>query len=288
MAPKYQKLPLQTNQPGLLVILIDQSISMTNPYAGTKKHEFAARAVNRCIYEIIAACKDGVKIKDRCYVGVIGYGKVTKPLLGGYPSKLHLQVKRTEGLKKMVPDGAGGLSPIDIKLPIWIEPEADNGTPMDKAFDLCTELVKPWIKEHPNDFPPIVINITDGEPNNHEAAESSAEGLRSLATKDGNLLLLNAHIADSAAQEIRLPGDETALPNPFSRLLFRMSSILPKPMLDAARNVGFAPDHDARGFVMNAGPETLTKLLVFGTDIAQSDVLQLGAREIYADTESRS
>jgi uncharacterized protein YegL len=274
MAAKYQKLPLGSHQPGLVVILIDQSISMTNPYAGTRKHEFAALAVNRCIYEIIAACKIGAKIKDRCYVGVIGYGKATKPLLGGFPSKLHLQVKRKETLKKKISDGAGGLIEIDTVLPIWIEPEADNGTPMDKAFDLCTELVKPWIREHPNDFPPIVINITDGEPNNAEAAESSAEGLRSLATKDGNVLLLNAHIADSAAQEIRLPGDETGLPNTFARLLYRMSSVLPRPMLDAARNVGFAPDQYARGFVMNAGPETLTKLLVFGTDISHSDALQ--------------
>ena len=182
-------------------------------------------------------------------------------------------------MKKKIPDGAGGLIEIDTELPIWVEPEADNGTPMDRAFDLCGELVKPWIKEHPNDFPPIVINITDGEPNNPEATESSAEGLRNLATKDGNVLLLNAHIADSTAQEIRLPADEVGLPNQYARLLYRMSSVLPKPMLDAAWNVGFAPDQYARGFVMNAGPETLTKLLIFGTDIAQSDRLQLKAQE---------
>jgi uncharacterized protein YegL len=257
---QYQKLPIGTHQPGLIVILIDQSGSMLDRYDGhTLKQDVVALVVNHCIYEIVNACKSGEIIEDRCYVGVIGYGQVTKPLLGGYPSKLHLQVKRKEILKKKIPDGAGGFIEIDTELPIWIEPEADNGTPMDKAFDLCTELVKPWIKEHPNDFPPIIVNITDGEPNNAEAAESSAEGLRSLATKDGNVLLLNAHIADSAAQEIRLPGDETGLPNP-SRLLYRMSSILPKPMLDAARNVGFAPDHDARGLVINATTQTLTLL----------------------------
>jgi hypothetical protein len=209
---------------------------------------------------------------------VIGYGKVTKPLLGGYPSKLHLQAKGKQILKKKISDGAGGLIEIDTELPIWITPEAENGTPMDKAFDLCSELVKPWIKQHPANFPPVLINITDGEPNDAGAAESSAEGLRSLATKDGNVLLLNAHIADSAAQEIKLPGDETTLPNQFARLLYRMSSILPRPMLAAAKNVGFAPDHEARGFVMNAGPETLTKLLVFGTDIVYSEALSLDSK----------
>lgn len=107
-----------------------------------RKHEFVAHAVNRCIYEIIAACKFGEKVKNRCYIAVIGYGKATKPLVGGYPSKLHLQVKRIDKLIKKIPDGAGGFHEIKISLPIWIEPEADNGTPMDKASDLCRTVLK--------------------------------------------------------------------------------------------------------------------------------------------------
>ena len=86
-----------------------------------------------------------------------------------------------------------------------------------------------------------------------------AERLLKMGTTDGTVLLLNAHIADSTGQEIKLPSDEKGLPNEFARLLFRMSSVLPKPMLDAAINAGFAPSPGARGLVMNASAETLTK-----------------------------
>ncbi len=57
---------------------------MTHPYGdGRAKQEFAALAVNRCVYEIINACKSGERIKDRCRIGVIGYGKTAGILLAG-------------------------------------------------------------------------------------------------------------------------------------------------------------------------------------------------------------
>ncbi len=266
----YQKLPIGTHQPGLIVVLIDQSESMTHPYGGggMSKQGFAAVAVNRCIYEIMNACKAGESIRDRCHIGVIGYGQTTEILVGGRPSELAQQTKRIEILKKKVPDGAGGLVEVDHKLPIWVEPRAENGTPMEKAFDLVAKLIQAWIGENPNNFPPIVINITDGEPNNPSKTEESAERLLKMGTTDGTVLLLNAHIADSTGQEIKLPSDEKGLPNEFARLLFRMSSVLPKPMLDAAINAGFAPSPGARGLVMNASAETLTKLIVFGSSPA--------------------
>jgi uncharacterized protein YegL len=261
----YEKLPIGTHQPGLVLILIDQSQSMTNPYGRTSKKDFAALAVNRCIYEIMNACQAGEMVKDRCTIGVIGYGKVTEVLVGGKPSELEALVQRIQVLRKKVPDGAGGLTEIDQKLPIWVEAQADNGTPMEEAFDLATQLIQAWISENPHNFPPIVINITDGEPNNRSQAETAARRLLSLATSDGNVLLLNAHIADAAAQEIKLPSNENGLPNDFARLLYQISSVLPQPLLREARNAGFEPDDNARGFVMNAGAETLTKLLVFGS-----------------------
>jgi hypothetical protein len=221
-------------------------------------------------YAILNACKSGESIKDRCHIGVIGYGKVTEVLVGGKPSELEALVKRIQVLKKKVPDGAGGLTEIDQKLPIWVEARADNGTPMERAFDLATQLIQAWISENPHNFPPIVINITDGEPNNRSQAETAARRLLSLATSDGNVLLLNAHIADAAAQEIKLPSDENGLPNDFARLLYQISSVLPKPMLDAAFNAGFAPSPAARGLIVNASAETLTNLIAFGSWLASA------------------
>lgn len=265
----YQKLPIGTDNPGLIVILIDQSGSMADPYGGSSKQDFAALAVNRCIYEIMNACKSGVSFRDRCHIAVIGYGKVTEIVVAGRPSELGQKVKRTQVFKQMQKDGAGGLTEIDKKLPIWVEPQADNGTPMEKAFDLATELIQAWINEHPNNFPPVIINITDGAPNEPAQAEAAAQRLLSQGTSDGGVLLLNAHVADSAGTEIKLPSDEKSLPDQFALLLFRMSSVLPEPMLAAAQNAGFAPGPGARGFLMNAGAESLTKLLVFGSAYAR-------------------
>jgi len=108
MAP-YQKLPIGTHQPGFIVILIEQSGSMMSPYGHTLKHEFVSFTVNRCIYEIVNACKSGQIIKDRCHIGVIGYGRKINLLVGGRPSELDKQVKRTQAYRRKVPDGVGGL-----------------------------------------------------------------------------------------------------------------------------------------------------------------------------------
>jgi uncharacterized protein YegL len=262
---KYQRLPIGTGQPGLIIVTVDQSESMTYPYGEMTKKEFAALAVNRCIYEIINACKQGESIRDRCHIGVVGYGQITDILVGGRPSELIHQEKRVEILKRQVPDGAGGLVEISQRLPVYIDGKAENGTPMDKAFQLVADLIEVWVSENPHNFPPVVINITDGEPDSIDQTEAAARRLMGLGTSDGTVLLLNAHIADSAAQEIKLPNDERGLPNEFAKFLFRISSELPRPMFNAAINAGFAPAPAARGFVMNASAETLTKLIIFGS-----------------------
>src|SRR5438105_3304783 len=128
----YSNLPIGQANPGLIIILIDQSQSMQQPYANTDKQTFAARAVNRCIYEIVSKSRAGDVIKNRCHVGVIGYGATTEVLVGGKTSELSSQIKRKETLGDQV-------------LPIWVEPRAENGTPMETAFDLASELVGAWV-----------------------------------------------------------------------------------------------------------------------------------------------
>jgi subtilisin family serine protease len=265
----YQKLPLGTHQPGLIFFLVDQSESMSHPYGTGTKQEFVAIAVNRCICEIMSACRAGETFRDRCHIAVVGYGQLTGVIMGGRPSELSQQIRRSQIFKRTVPDGAGGLAEYEQKLPIWIEPRAENGSPMDKALDLVTELVQAWVTENPLNFPPIVINISGGEPNDPARAAMSATRLLGLGTTDGSVLLLNAYIADDAAYEIKLPSDEKGLPTASARLLFEMSSVLPEPMIFAARNAGFAPIRGARGFIMNASPDSLTKLIVFGSTVAR-------------------
>ena len=263
----YSNLPIGVKNPGLVVILVDQSSSMVNRFTPTlNRAEFAALAVNRCIYEILANCRSGTVVRDRCHVAVIGYGGQGKSLLvAGKPSEMESLIKRVEVIPQKVPDGAGGLVNIDFQMPIWVEAAASGGTPMNEGFSFAKDLINAWITENPTSFPPICINITDGEPNNEPEAEAEAARLRQCSTSDGQTLLFNAHIGNPADGEVTVPSSDGQLSDNLARFLFRISSEIPASMVGAARNVGFNPQPGSRGMIMNAGAEALTKLIQFGS-----------------------
>ena len=264
----YSKL-IGTNNPGLFIILVDQSDSMSDKYADTDKASFAALAVNRTIYEILASCMAGEKPKDRCHISVIGYGKTTEMILGGMPSEIKNPLHGHETYKKKVSDGAGGLVEVEQTLPIWVKPTHGNGTPMAKAFELASELVEAWTRDNSENFPPVVFNITDGVPDDADAAKKAALRLAGFGTTDGKVLIYNCHIAESGGSEVKLPASDASLTDPNARLLFEMSSVIPQELFALAQNAGLTPQEGSRGFGMNASPETFIKLLTFGSAMAR-------------------
>ena len=265
---------MSSANPGCIIIMIDQSGSMEDPYGNTgeKKKDLAALAVNRVIYEIAEASSDGEGIKDRCFIGVIGYGSKTTGvdlILGDMISNIAENPLHIEKRKKKISDGAGGLIEIDEDFPIWIEPKADWGTPMDAAFKRASQLTEEWCNEHPDSFPPLVINITDGEPNDIDGAKREAENLIDLSNNDGNVLLLNAHIANGLSDPIKLPSDVNVLSDSLAQFLFAISSVLPEVLVGEAQKVGFNTASGAKGMVYNADAEVLIRLLNFGSSIAR-------------------
>lgn len=263
----YQK-KIGTDNPGVIVLLIDQSASMSDPATdGKPKAVHAALAVNRVIYEIQEASQAGSTIKPRCMVGVVGYGAEVGPIAAGMIDQLAANPLRWETLKRKESDGAGGLVEVDFNMPIWLDPVAENGTPMAEAFaDAHRVISNGWLPSHPDSFPPIVINITDGAPNDPAAAAAEAQRLMGLQTSDGGVLLFNVHISDNrSAPESALPSSDAHLADEYARFLFHISSPLPDALLAEAQKVGFAPAAGARGFVFNATPESLIKLLTFGS-----------------------
>ncbi|HEV3052681.1 MAG TPA: vWA domain-containing protein [Longimicrobium sp.] len=253
----------------MILILLDQSGSMEETFPdGTRKAEAAALAVNRVIYEIQEASQAGEKIKDRCMVAVIGYGERVSSMANGMISRLADHPLRIEELTRRESDGAGGLVEVKFQMPVWVDPVAENGTPMGTAFEVAHDLLSnQWLPDHPDSFPPIVINLTDGEPDDVDEARDAADKLRSLQTSDGSLLLFNAHISGTAGAEVKLPHTDNGLADENARFLFDISSPLPDSMLKEAHKAGFspAPQPGARGFVYNAGAESMIKLLTFGS-----------------------
>lgn len=259
----YQKL-IGTSSPGLFVILVDQSGSMVERYDNSTRAEFAALAVNRTIYEIIASCRKGEKVVDRCHLTVIGYGERTELILSGCPSQIENPPHGTMSLMRKVSDGAGGLLDVEMKLGVWVQPKAGNGTPMEAALGLAADLVEAWTRDNPDNFPPVVINISDGEPQDAAATRAAAQRLASYGTSDGRVLIYNCHIG-TGGTEIRLPSSNNGLPDANARLLYDISSVIPDSLLPLAQQAGLSPQPGARGLMVNASPEALTKLLVFGS-----------------------
>ena len=265
----YSNVPIGTSNPGCIVILVDQSWSMIEDYGTGTKAEVTALAVNHILEELVLACRAGDKIRDRCHVSVIGYGGGVECVVNGMISEVPSSLIEVKKGKKSIPDGAGGLVEVEVELPIWVQPKANNGTPMHEAFERAAEIVQRWCDDKPDGFPPTVINITDGEASDLDATADAARKVMDLHTTDGNVLVFNLHIANNKHEVIFPHSTTQLLPNDFfAEFLFNISSILPEPLREAATEHGLPAEPDTRCYGYNAGEATMIRILNFGSTAA--------------------
>lgn len=268
---------ISRNNPSCFLFLIDQSGSMSDPIGagdgGSKrKADAVADAVNRILRELGIKCARSEGVRDYYHVGVIGYGArsgsaFTGPLSGREMvpiSEVANSPARIETRTKKVDDGAGGLVDQTVKFPVWFEPIADGGTPMVQALTSAKSILENWVQQRPTCYPPVLINITDGESTDGDPT-SIADQIRSLVTSDGNILLFNLHLPSTRAAAIEYPSSDELLPDQYAKQLFRISSILPPRMVQGATAEGFKASESSRGFVFNAGLESLIRFLDIGT-----------------------
>jgi hypothetical protein len=260
--------------PTCFLFLIDQSGSMGDGWSGDKNRKKAdelALIINRLLQNLVIKCAKADGIRDYFYVGVLGYGKTVGPAFSGSLRGRELvpigeiakNPARLEERAKKVDDGAGGIINQKVKFPIWFDPIADNGTPMTEAFTHAERILKQWLSKFPNCFPPIVINITDGEPNSNPT--NNAARVQSLASSDGNILIFNIHISDKKANPVMFPASDKELIDNYAKTLFTMSSELPPHILDAAQKQGYNITGSNRGFVFNADMTHVIDFLDIGT-----------------------
>jgi hypothetical protein len=258
--------------PTCFLFLIDQSKSMLQPMGGAAhrtKAEAVADAINHLLYTLVLRCVWGNSVLDRFHVGVVGYGSrvvsaFSGPLLGRNLVPIGELARGPLRVEQRTQPGPSG--PQQVRFPIWFEPAGEGKTPMCAALKHANNLVSTFILDHPDCYPPIVVNITDGKPTDGMPLED-ASGLRKLASSDGDTLLFNLHLSEKAGERVEFPDSESGMLDDYARLLFRMSSPLPPGMVQNAQQAGLRVSPRSRGFVFNADLDSVVRSLDIGTRV---------------------
>ena len=263
--------------PTCIILLVDQSGSMADPLNSdsvVRKADFVADVVNHTLHDLVIRCTKTEEVRNYYYVSVIGYGRSVNSALAGvladrmiapvaevaeYPLRVETRFKR-------VPDGTGGIVEIPVRVPVWIHPVADGGTPMCQAFSRTKGVIERWLGEHPHGFPPTVLHLTDGESGDGDPTSLGRE-IMSLGTDDGQVLLFNCHVSSRRSSKIEYPVDSSSLTDNFARTLFQISSPLPVNFLAAARQLGVKAEEGSKGFVFNADPSSVVQFYEIGTSL---------------------
>lgn len=266
---------ISRSNPTCFLFMVDQSGSMAAPFGaefGKTKAQGVADAINRLLHEMVMQCTKGADILDRYYIGVIGYGEeiglgFTGDLAGEIVqpiSEIGRHPLRIEQRTKKISDGAGGLVDQTVKFPVWFDPVAKGKTLMCGAFEAACEVIGGFVQGHPDCYPPMVINVTDGKATDGDP-EPLAMKLRGISSSDGGVLLFNIHISEHRDQKVLFPSDDARLPDQYAKSLFRMSSNLPAEMLLQAKIQEQSVEDGAKGFAFNADFVAVVELLDIGT-----------------------
>jgi len=265
---------ISRENPTCFLFVIDQSGSMDEiTETGRSKADFVADVLNKTLYTLVTSCSKAEGVRNYFDVGVIAYGgsEVASgfggALAGGIVHPINAiseHTLRIEERRKKVDDGAGGIVELKTKFPVWFDPKSAGGTPMRAALSRTREAVAEWCEAHPGSYPPTILHVTDGQ-STDGAPEDVADGLRQIATKDGEALLFNLHVTTGGGLEIVFPTAEAELDDEYSRMLFRMSSPLPAHLAKFAGDKGYAIAGGSRGFIFNGDPQCIVDFFEIGT-----------------------
>lgn len=274
------------SRPGCLILLLDRSKSMSDPFgvaqagAGRRKCDMVATVLNGFLNELIVTNtvvqKDGsITVRPRADVAVLGYeGAYVGPILEGALagktfvtlSELQMYPMAIEQRSRIEIDETGMQFEIPVQFPVWVKPWAEGGTPMCDAFLQAHELALHWTASHPDNYPPVIINVTDGMANDGDPAEV-ARMFSDNSTNDGQALSFNVHITDINSAPVAYPASEYELPNDkYAKKLFAMSSLIPETSRSQLQSLlarSVLPG--ARGLIFNGDAASVRMMFVFAS-----------------------
>lgn len=263
------------------VIVLDRSKSMQELIRFGKltmtKAEALAYIANSLITELIDRCRRTDGLRNYYDIAVIGYcNNQVERLLDkrGFIAidelERHGQQYCVNAHEQQLPDGSWAM--IEHSSTEWIAPKAEGNTPMYEAMLHTRDLVAEWCSLEPNreSFHPVVIHITDGEASDCEPKEliDICGEIKRQATTDGNVLLLNIHIAANShlpAVVFPMP-DEVPSVGHYASTLAECSSIMPEVFNDAiSRLKGIAATPPFIGMGYNASIIELLSIINIGS-----------------------
>lgn len=252
--------------PGLLIVLLDQSSSMGEVYCNEQsKAETASYIVNKLIDHIICCNFDGPAPRNRCYIYVCGYNQTAQDVCSGWLKELDESPLRIETENRKVCDGTGGLVEVLMKNPIWVEPVAEGQTDMLAAFRSARDLIKEWNDDHTNGPTPIIVNITDYLPADIEIVDSvtqesilsTVDDIKHLSIEDDSPLIYNICMNDSTSLTWPIESEV----NSIEQSLCRISSIIPRSNVIAAKKYGITIDDNASCCLAGGSVEDVFRFL---------------------------
>jgi len=261
---------ISRREPAAFVLLVDQSASMAEIWQdGISKAEQVSTIVNSALKNLVLQATSNKVVYDYADVAVIGYGGQAsdgvRSLLPGTSLANPFSALSVIATQPKV----AVVEPINgprTQVLSWFEPKASGGTPMHRAFSIVKDALDSWVAGHQDSFPPIVINITDGESTDADPA-GVARDVSGLETKDGNVLIFTAFLATGGGKQELYP---STLPVNMSRAaneMFEISSIVPEPLRSSAEGLGIVIKHTGRGFLFNAKRDEVSGLVNFGTSL---------------------
>lgn len=262
---------------------------MTESFAGDptiSKAVAAASIANGLIFEMMLRCQKGQGTVYHYFdIGVVGFGIEGSADFAWRGSlqgrglvsapEIRDNILRIEERTIDTGDGAGWPTGQKYRLPVWLDPIADNGASLSAALDFAGVTLWHWVTSHPDSFPPIVLLITGGEAELVSFAGADpfqwAGRLKQLATRDGTLMLYNLYLSSTAVQSTLFPDAASKLPDANAEALFEMSSVLPSTFRRNLAGAGFELEPNARGFAVNSDIKPLLQALPIGTRIEMWD-----------------
>ena len=214
---------ISTQRPGLVVVVIDDSASMTDLLSGTSdsRYKWNERYAGHIFKELLDRCSemkgDELVVKPRYYVHVIKYGSKTE-LWGDQEMDIQAAVELYSKSGNSL--GLGGRL---------------SGTDAEAAFEQAYNYLKQAVMSERfcSSFPPMLLHLTDGE--SQTDAKPLADKIKQLSTNDGNVLVVNAYIGTQTSLNYNEPEDfpgyldvSEAGPSSDNTRLFEMSSKAPE------------------------------------------------------------